>query len=167
MAKRILIVDDEPAGIAMSVQALQDEGYKVTVLENFAQYREVMDGDRSDFELLILDMLMPMPKQEYAVETESGTRTGRWILAQYRFHRDVDVPVLYFSRLTRKELLDAGWQAFENWCQRTNRQHPLQPHTAAGLERDLIRDFRTWVAAKADYRPTELVALVRSIIGPP
>ncbi len=90
MAKKILVVDDDPVVVRYVVQVLEDSGYETcTASDGMAAY-EVLEKEKPD--LISLDLEMP---------EEWGTRFYR------RFSKDPnfkDTPVIVLSGLASRHL---------------------------------------------------------------
>ncbi|HEU4681897.1 MAG TPA: response regulator [Gemmatimonadales bacterium] len=59
MAKRILVVDDEPMVRALIVRALTDEGYEVTAVSDGHAALEVAREAEGEFDLIVTNNYMP------------------------------------------------------------------------------------------------------------
>jgi CheY-like chemotaxis protein len=84
MAKEIIWLDNDAAFVEPYVQQLNDEGYKVSVVETVTEAEEALGGHRYD--LLILDAMIPTKNEEEEKrfppdETNRGLNMG---LAFYR-----------------------------------------------------------------------------------
>lgn len=57
--KQILIVDDEPSMVRMTMKKLQTLGYEVTGFTDPGKALELIETDPRQFDLMITDMIMP------------------------------------------------------------------------------------------------------------
>lgn len=88
MAKEILWLDNDPVFIEPYRNLLNDEGYKVAVVETVTDAEEAIEGQR--FDLLILDTMIPTKSEEEEKrfppdETNRGLNTG---LIFYKLWKD-------------------------------------------------------------------------------
>lgn len=164
MTATVLIYDDEPTALEYHVKSLRDHGYAVRMVETEAEGHRVMWGEEREFHLLILDMMMPAPKEAPAAEVEEGRRTGRWFLQTYRQHCDIGTPVLLLSRLDGSELLDAAWGAYCGWRRLMGKPEPDSTLTADQKRKKLEQDFKVLVREKRSTRADQMPDVVKSII---
>lgn len=169
MPKRILIHDDEPHTLEYHARILRDHGYALDFIDDQKTAFKLMNGDAGigQCDLLILDMLMPVPDPKLAVEVEQGNRTGRWFLREYRKNCGDGVPVLLFSRLDLDELTVAGWQAYQSWRQQVQGAEKQDETLQSTMQKKLIDRFKVWVRAKNDTPPSDMPDVVKGIIGSP
>lgn len=163
--KQVLIHDDEQTTLEYHVRILRDHGYAVDFIDDDARANRVMTGADRNHDLLVLDMMMPAPIGVPPMETESGNRTGRWFLREYRKACDVTTPVLLFSRLGHGELLVAGWQSYEGWRFHRDGSAPSEPRDDRDREQRLVEHFKVHLAPKASHDPHTFLDRVQSIIG--
>ncbi len=95
MAKRILVVDDEPPTVKMVQLALEGEGLEVTTATNGAECLVQVDASRPD--LVILDIAMPVLdgfETLRALRRQEGTK---------------DLPVIMLTARAADEDVLRGW----------------------------------------------------------
>ena len=81
---KILIVDDEPANVALLEDMLGEQGY--THLKSTTDSRRVLElCDEFDPDLILLDLFMPH-LDGFAVLESSACRSERGLLANHRPH---------------------------------------------------------------------------------
>ena len=100
MAKRILIVDDEPDICEILRFNLEMEGYDVLTAEGADEGQEMLDrclSNRQSVDLILLDVMMtPKSGFEWAKELKSNPRTS-------------DVPIIFCTAKTLEEDLLLGF----------------------------------------------------------
>ena len=95
MAKRILVVDDEPATVKMVQLVLEGEGCEVTTASNGTECLQKVTSNRPD--LIILDVAMPVL---------DGFETLR---ALRQDAATQDLPVIMLTARTADEDVVRGW----------------------------------------------------------
>jgi CheY-like chemotaxis protein len=166
--KRVLFVDDEPEHVTYHVRALKEHGYDVQLIDmadtalRYCLYNHG-DADAHLFvhHLLILDMMMPPPKDVQSARVEGGLATGAYILGEHWRHHS-DIPTMLFSNLTENECVEAT-------CRVCQSQLPPVPSGAA--HSDLIaflkQHLNVTICEKRRTPPFLLPGKVRGLIGPP
>ena len=101
MNKGILFIDEEPEYIRPYIEALRDEGYKVTLATTVDQAYRLLD--EQEFDLIVLDLIMP-PGQSEKKETreelnyaETGIRLCKYIRDKLGF---IDIPIIFLTVVT-------------------------------------------------------------------
>jgi two-component system alkaline phosphatase synthesis response regulator PhoP/two-component system response regulator VicR len=108
VSPRILIVDDEPAVLALIRDILETDGYQVT---DAADGQECLDQISAEsFQLVILDIMMPGVSGLDILKTirsgpASDTNDDDW---------DPAVPVILLTAATDDETTWAGWSSGAN-----------------------------------------------------
>ena len=112
MEKSILFVDDdlgpdlrEPTGNYMwyYVNALQRRGFKVVGAQHVDKATAVLDDDKNDISLVVLDVMMPPGKKFMdASANNQGLRTGV-LLAQHIAERSGSIPILVLTNVVDPE----------------------------------------------------------------
>jgi CheY-like chemotaxis protein len=95
--KKILMVDDQLDYIQPYAEALQDEDYDVTLIPQVDQALELLRS--SDFDVIILDMLMPPSETVHDDFEELDLRkSGGWVLSQIRAEERLrTLPVIFIT----------------------------------------------------------------------
>jgi len=91
-AKRVLVVDDEPAAVDLLTQILQDEGYEVKGTYSGEEALRALDAAPQD--IILLDLLMP---------EMDGFEVIQRVKANPRWR---DIPIIV---VTAKDLTDSDW----------------------------------------------------------
>jgi CheY-like chemotaxis protein len=82
--KTILFIDDETHFASYDIEAMKDANYEVihhdTAAGGLAHIRE----HSGEIDLIVLDIVMPTPKDVAPTETNGGLDTGIWLLRQVR-----------------------------------------------------------------------------------
>ncbi|MFA6429484.1 MAG: hypothetical protein WCV84_03215 [Patescibacteria group bacterium] len=60
--KKILVIDDGANNQASATKSLADSGYEVVVAKNFEEGFSLLRWSHGDYEVVLLDLLMPCPK---------------------------------------------------------------------------------------------------------
>ena len=81
---RIVIIDDEIDTLELHIKALGDHKYEVDTYDVVQEALEYVEREDVDIDLLILDMMMPVPTGLSAAELDFGARTGGYLLGRYR-----------------------------------------------------------------------------------
>ena len=89
MAKKILIVDDDPEDLETMKSVLEKEGYEVTTTENGAEAMDAIEEDK--FDLILLDIQMP-------------TLSGYDLLRLLRQRLNGSTKIIYVTIVPRKEV---------------------------------------------------------------
>lgn len=91
MAKKVLVVDDDPDVRLFSQAVLEENGYTPVLAENGEEGEEMIRKDKPD--LIILDVLMPR---------ESGVRLYRNMKTNKNFK---NIPIVILSGIAEKSFL--------------------------------------------------------------
>jgi signal transduction histidine kinase/CheY-like chemotaxis protein len=91
-AKRVLVVDDEPAAVDLLTQILQEEGYQVKGTYSGEEALRALDASPQD--IILLDLLMP---------EMGGFEVIQRVKANPRWR---DIPIIV---VTAKDLTDSDW----------------------------------------------------------
>jgi len=112
MKQRILFVDDDRRRTEIFVEMLRMEGYEVTFAATIKEAQKEFQERTSDFDLMILDIMMPL--EDYVGEnTIESRKRGITFLQRIRQARGKNkLPVIIFTvrhdEETRKQAFDAG-----------------------------------------------------------
>ena len=95
--KKILMVDDQLDYIQPYAEALQDEDFDVTLISQVDQALELLRS--GDFDVIILDMLMPPSETVHDDFEELDLRkSGGWVLSQIRAEEGLrTLPVIFIT----------------------------------------------------------------------
>lgn len=91
MAKKVLVVDDDPDVRSFSIAVLEENGYTPIEAANGEEGMELLSNESPD--LVLLDVLMPR---------ESGVRLYRQMKTDSKFKK---IPVIILSGITQKSFL--------------------------------------------------------------
>jgi len=91
MAKKVLVVDDDPDVRSFSIAVLEENGYTPIEAANGEEGMELLRNESPD--LVLLDVLMPR---------ESGVRLYRQMKTDSKFKK---IPVIILSGITQKSFL--------------------------------------------------------------
>jgi twitching motility two-component system response regulator PilH len=91
MAKKVLVVDDDPDVRLFSITVLEENGYTPVEATNGEEGMQILRKEHPD--LVILDVLMPR---------ESGIRLYRQMKSDAKLSK---IPVIIMSGITRKSFL--------------------------------------------------------------
>lgn len=80
--QKILWVDDEPAQIAHLADYLQDSGFSIKIVRDAGACLDLLSAQM--FDLVILDVMMPLPSEFESATTRSGFETGLTLARQIR-----------------------------------------------------------------------------------
>ena len=96
MAKKILFIDDEPEFVRPQVIALEDAGYEVTLGPD--PDKAVALLQEQDFDLIILDLIMPPRREERGDQELDFAETGVKLHQEIRDELGlVDIPIVFLS----------------------------------------------------------------------
>lgn len=84
----VLMVDDEEIVLEVGAMMLRSLGYRVFEASNGSQALEIMQRDRDDIDLVILDMIMPEMSGEDVFECLRAVKPGVRILLSSGYTRD-------------------------------------------------------------------------------
>lgn len=79
----VLFVDDEPAFAQRYVEELEKH-FQVVYLTDAGEALNVLVRRATEIKALILDVMMPTPKDVPDSETDDGFETGLWLLQAFR-----------------------------------------------------------------------------------
>lgn len=163
--KRILFVDDEPEQVKYYVIALESAGCEVRLIPSSTLAAEFClknfgapATDPFVPDLLILDMMMPVPEKVHAPKVDGGLATGAYLLAEHRRHNG-HVPGMILSNLNERE-------SVEVLCRICKDLLPALPNGTATTELLglLRRHLRVVVHEKRRTPPFLLPGLVSRIV---
>lgn len=167
MNLRILFVDDEAGLNNYFLEVLHDQGYRVELCTDADAAIDLFDRmeekSLAEFDLVVLDMLMPVPKRVDPSEIAGEHAVGAFLLRQLRSWNDF-VPVIVLTQLEMKDVLAQVWTVFQD---RQRELHLEVPNTQERAERVTLleRCFRTRILQKADYPPSAFAASVERFLS--
>jgi CheY-like chemotaxis protein len=163
---RVLLIDDEPELLQFHVRALTAAGYEVEVVPAITQawdYCLMNYGDspagRQAPDVLILDMMMPVPDHVMPVAVDDGLATGAYILAQHR-RRNGHVPAIVLSNLNERETTEALCRVCRDVL-----PNPPRDNTVAVIRTFLLECLNVTVHEKRRTPPFLLPSLVARRLG--
>ena len=96
-SKNILIVDDVAENIQLVMNILKEDNYKFSYAENGDKAIEILEQDGVDFDLILLDVMMPV---------KSGFDVCKQIKSSERLR---DVPVIFLTARVDLESIEKGF----------------------------------------------------------
>lgn len=93
----ILFVDDEARRIEAYREACELAGLEISFIDDAEKVVEFLRERKSDVQLLVLDVMMPMGSRYNKPEATFGTRTGLEVLREVR-NLAPELPVLLFTQ---------------------------------------------------------------------
>lgn len=104
MKAKVLFVDDDRYFTERYVRQLEHH-FDVTRIQYAGNVFEVLDS-HSDFQLIILDVMMPTPDGIAASATAEGRDTGLWLLSELRAYiRKHRVPVILYTNRSDTDVI--------------------------------------------------------------
>ncbi len=79
---RILYIEDEPFHMEYTIEAIENAGFEVEVVDNIRDVpNKLLEGN---FEVILLDIMMDCPSNVFTItETRNGFHTGKKIYEEY------------------------------------------------------------------------------------
>jgi putative two-component system response regulator len=96
---RILIVDDVAENIQVAMNILQEDNYDFSFAENGKSAISILENATVDFDLILLDIMMPVM---------DGFETCEQIKASSRWH---DIPIIFLTARVDVESIEKGFEA--------------------------------------------------------
>jgi CheY-like chemotaxis protein len=133
---RILLIDDDRFAMSYVTKALQESGYEVTQKCTVSDAIEYMKMYSQSIDGVILDVILPTGLPDVE-KNEGEERSGGLSVFEYLQSAHPGIPILILSNITNGTLL---------------RQFQSGNHVK--------------IAWKCDHPPFEVVALIKSLVGP-
>jgi CheY-like chemotaxis protein len=99
----ILFVDDEKRVLDSYLQELQMSGLEVSYVSSIDEGLRILEKDRADVELIILDVMMPWGEAFDEEETEQGLRTGLRFYERVR-KNNKELPIMIYTNAVEDDL---------------------------------------------------------------
>jgi len=95
---RILIVDDVPDNIQMAMNILQEGNYEFSFAQNGAEALAIIESSQSEFELILLDVMMPiLDGFEVCKQLKASPKTS-------------DIPIIFLTARTDADSIAHGFE---------------------------------------------------------
>lgn len=160
--KNVVWFDDEPDTIEQLAIALTEDGFHVRVIDDEDDAHEFCKAKHLEIDLLILDVMAPVPKGADELELEEGMRTGAYFLEVFRKFNST-TPVLLMSFRGKHALLEEAWSAYIEWLKDQGSTIPVKV-PLDDYEQVLKQEFKVWARVKDETRPFMMPGITDSII---
>jgi hypothetical protein len=103
--KKILLIDDNPAGVQEQTIVELKKKFEVCIVMSYDAAKYKIDQIRTGeitFDLIILDILMPIPKHLTKEETKGGLETGIVLYDKELFN--LDLPIFIWSKISYNKI---------------------------------------------------------------
>lgn len=105
MRVRILFIDDEPHFNESHAEALRDADFEVVCEASAANALKRLNSN-DNFDLIILDLLMPPNGEDIQNGTSDPRETGVKVHRQIRSSGNIDVPIIFLSVIRDPRITD-------------------------------------------------------------
>jgi CheY-like chemotaxis protein len=164
---RILFVDDQKEAIDLFKQAIEDEGGRAVLCTDADSaidlFDEMEDKFLISFDLVVLDMLMPLPDSAPFGAIAGEHAVGAYLLRHLRSWND-HVRVIVFTQLKPVDVMEELWGVYRDREAELGRN---VPEVVDFKERQdcLRRSFRVWLWEKAQYDPPAFAQSVKQLLS--
>ncbi len=160
----ILFIDDEPDSVEYHIRTLREAGYNVDIMDDENDALAFCSKNKHEIDLLILDVMLPVPDDADRGDLQDGLRTGIYFLEKYREWNHT-TPVLLFSCRGLKDLVNEAWGSYLQWLSQNEITHPEKGMSHQEKEQVLRTEFKVWIRNKPTTPPFMMPTVVKDILS--
>lgn len=129
--RKALIIDDEPDTLRYHVEIMHKKGITTSLIssadEALVVFERFKQSASIEFDIVVIDMLMPPPDSVRSIDVRDGLTTGGFLLRRLR-EWNRKVPVVIVSHMSRTKLIPAVLESLAPLEEAGQRPLDLEEH---------------------------------------